>query len=570
MRLFVSALLFLVVCQAATSRMFMRNVYTAKTDHFGREFLVQEGYGFTSTIINTKRDNHLFTPERATKNMLRYTDFLKSNKDGVKAKDSTILECKPEHPEFFKWTAKMVAELTSKVTETRIQSFCFNDVSFSISDITKDSLTVTINAQHKKDIFCSEPYLVSTGNHFHLQNILFPGEHKYTFTGFTADELEYISVNGIKFLRFCDSIDHIIPDLLLTAQMFIGGLGLNPDIPFFGSHVPMEMQLANVKFIEESTGYKWKARENKLIDLPAEYLQSGDQLAITRFDGLDNIIHYGSGSHQGHSVIAIWDRTQEPHQLYIVESQDAWYWPTKGLQRTKWEDWKKSAFNADFNIAILPLKKEWAAKFNEDKAWEWFRQTEGMPYGYRNFLFGWIDTVKDNYPSVLDIEFVYLVFRLLESVDKAASDQLLKEALNWRVGTKDLSLWQVEEEASRQGKSLGDLFAMTETEGHMYSDGYAYVCSSYVWSYYTKSGMLGDIVSHATEITPRDVYTSAIFDPNPVLHPACVAADPDLPYCQIMGQWKMELPGYSTIEPYTHMAEHCPSIAPDYFRPDGC
>ncbi len=32
----------------------------------------------------------------------------------------------------------------------------------------------------------------------------------------------------------------------------------------------------------------------------------------------------------------------------------------------------------------------------------------------------------------------------------------------------------------------------------------------------------------------------------------------------------MELPGYSTIEPYAHMAERCPTMAPDFYRPDGC
>jgi len=32
----------------------------------------------------------------------------------------------------------------------------------------------------------------------------------------------------------------------------------------------------------------------------------------------------------------------------------------------------------------------------------------------------------------------------------------------------------------------------------------------------------------------------------------------------------MKFPGYSTIDPYANMAEHCPTIAPDYFRPDGC
>ena len=193
-----------------------------------------------------------------------------------------------------------------------------------------------------------------------------------------------------------------------------------------------------------------------------------------------------------------------------------------------------------------------------------------MPYGYRNFLFGWMDTPKDNLPPVLDLNWAYLVFRILEAIDQPATNQLLREALNWRVGTKDLELFEIEEEANKQGKTLNDLFSIIEPEGVMYSDGYSYVCSSYVFSYYTKSGMLGDLTIHATEITPRDVYTLDIYDTNWERPEVCKNADPELPYCQIMGNWKMDLPGYSTITAYSHMAERCPSMAPDYFRPDGC
>ena len=32
----------------------------------------------------------------------------------------------------------------------------------------------------------------------------------------------------------------------------------------------------------------------------------------------------------------------------------------------------------------------------------------------------------------------------------------------------------------------------------------------------------------------------------------------------------MELPQYATVEPYAHMAEHCPTILPDFPRPFGC
>lgn len=30
------------------------------------------------------------------------------------------------------------------------------------------------------------------------------------------------------------------------------------------------------------------------------------------------------------------------------------------------------------------------------------------------------------------------------------------------------------------------------------------------------------------------------------------------------------MPGYATIAYYPHMAENCPTMAPDFFRPDGC
>lgn len=71
-------------------------------------------------------------------------------------------------------------------------------------------------------------------------------------------------------------------------------------------------------------------------------------------------------------------------------------------------------------------------------------------------------------------------------------------------------------------------------------------------------------------MTPRDVYTLNIYDINWKVPAKCKVNDPSLPYCQIMGGHLMELPGYATIEPYPHMAERCPTMTPDFIRPDGC
>lgn len=37
-----------------------------------------------------------------------------------------------------------------------------------------------------------------------------------------------------------------------------------------------------------------------------------------------------------------------------------------------------------------------------------------------------------------------------------------------------------------------------------------------------------------------------------------------------MGTHRIELEGYNTVEPYANMNERCPSVAPEFIRPDGC
>lgn len=110
--------------------------------------------------------------------------------------------------------------------------------------------------------------------------------------------------------------------------------------------------------------------------------------------------------------------------------------------------------------------------------------------------------------------------------------------------------------------------AIKEVDGWEYNDGKSYVCSSFVAGVYRAGGLLIDI--EGTEMTPKDVYTLTIYDRNFKVPEKCKKNDPTLPYCQIMGNYLMELPGYSTIEQYPHMCEKCPTMTPDFFRPEGC
>lgn len=39
-----------------------------------------------------------------------------------------------------------------------------------------------------------------------------------------------------------------------------------------------------------------------------------------------------------------------------------------------------------------------------------------MPYGYHNFVFGWLDTAKDNFPTFLSAEFATYAFSFIEKI----------------------------------------------------------------------------------------------------------------------------------------------------------
>ncbi|KAL7217992.1 hypothetical protein ACSBR2_011257 [Camellia fascicularis] len=91
---------------------------------------------------------------------------------------------------------------------------------------------------------------------------------------------------------------------------------------------------------------------------------------------------------------------------------------------------------------------------------------------------------------------------------------------------------------------------------------------------YKEAGLFDPIANsiQVTEFTIKDAYTLNFFENNSSRLPKwCNDVDTvKLPFCQIRGKYRMELPGYNTMDPYPHMNERCPSLPPKYSRPKGC
>jgi len=88
----------------------------------------------------------------------------------------------------------------------------------------------------------------------------------------------------------------------------------------------------------------------------------------------------------------------------------------------------------------LPLRDDIRANFDNKAATDFFYETEGLPYGYHNILYGWIDTPRDNLPPLLPNEFAPILFSIIEMISPVLAFNFFTEALNFRLGTNGLDI----------------------------------------------------------------------------------------------------------------------------------
>ena len=318
-------------------------------------------------------------------------------------------------------------------------------------------------------------------------------------------------------------------------------------------------------------------RDIKRVHIDPNTIKSGDFVAVNRLVGSSQLISYGTGSHISHCTMALW----MDGELYIVESTAGAYYPedvVQGIMKTKWDEWIKFQDDTSCQVLHLPLKPELQKKFDVQAATDYFNAHEGLPYGYHNFLYGWIDTAEGDWPPLLPRSFAPVLFSIVEKLAPKTAYNFFTEGLNKRMNVDSASpknITEIAVMAAAKNMRVEDVMAMPEQDGWKYTgilprDGEAMVCSVLVTALYKAGGLFDDLEINATEFHPLDAYSLNFYDTTRERPAACVEADPDLPYCQLTGNYRIKLPGWSTIEPYSHMNESCNVNWPSYSRDEGC
>ena len=175
---------------------------------------------------------------------------------------------------------------------------------------------MTIDTESADSLFCKDWFMFGTAEVQHVETFYLSGKHQIVFKNLSPDAKADIKENGFHVYMFCDGYVDTFISAFNFALQFLGGFGTDPNTPIFGSHVPEYMVEANLAFLNHSMNLALEERPITSYNYDESLVNSGDFFSILRLDGLDPIIMYGSGSHAGHSVMAL----RMDGELYMVES----------------------------------------------------------------------------------------------------------------------------------------------------------------------------------------------------------------------------------------------------------
>ncbi|WOL15149.1 hypothetical protein Cni_G23930 [Canna indica] len=403
------------------------------------------------------------------------------------------------------------------------------------------------------------PYRVTWDYYFRSR------EHTLDFQEWEGEaEYEYVKHNGVA--------------IFLMQSGMIGTLRALWDVfPLFSNSGWGES--SNIAFLKKHMGATFEERPEPWIStINVDDVHSGDFLAISkirgRWGGFETLEKWVTGSYAGHSAVLLKDSEEK---LWVAESGHENEEGEDVIAILPWDEWWEFELTKDDSnphIALLPLHPDMRAKFNSTAAWEYAKSMVNRPYGYHNMIFSWIDTISGNYPSPLDANLVASVMAMWSRIQPDYAANLWNEALNKRLGTEGLDLNEIIIEAEKNGTSFANLLTIPEQDEWEYSDGKSTSCVVFILEMYKAAGLFDPIASsiQVTEFTIKDGYTLNFFENNTNRLPEWCNKydDAKLPFCQIKGRYRMELPGYNTMQPYPHMNERCPTLPPKYERPKYC
>ena len=321
---------------------------------------------------------------------------------------------------YFNFIPKNLGSLHNSSSFVTFNSRCSKEIDIRLYK-NEENFTIFIDKKKINKYLCMDYFLYGSINHFGL--IFLPGFKKkfvktFKYHNYSEDLLDF-EFNGLQIFYFNDSIKNNIASVIDTYKLFNS----------------KNLYDYNKEFIKEKMNLD--IIENKVFESKFDYkkIKSGDIILANRLDGLDQLIMWGTGSHIGHTAIATWINDE----LYILESTDrlsfgvpCWD-PPYGIIKNKWDKWFRNIKKCNTSISIIRLNDKFNLNFTKSNLF--FDKVKGLPYGYNNFIYGWIDTINNNYPDNFNSNLLYVILNFLENKLDLSVYKIFSQGLNKRLNT---------------------------------------------------------------------------------------------------------------------------------------
>ena len=442
------------------------------------------------------------------------------------------------------------------------ESNCYkkNQAIYSYDEHT-NMATVHIKSNYPKKFVCFDLYYLITNHRFNyilttpLKNL---NAKLINITNFEK-QVEFKN-KGIQIFYQKQDIVKAYHSLVNTYELF------NSD----------NAEEKNLEFIKEKMNKVFYPTQNTSIkSFNYDELQNGDIILVSRFDGLDPLIMWGTGSTVGHVAFII----EIDGQKYVTESTDrnplnpnhCWK-PPYGIIKNPIHRWFNMAQDCKMNVLII--RPNYPQTFNWNKAVKFVKNNEGSTYGYYNFVFGWLDTINNNYPGTIVYQNIEAMVNVGSRITDFLTDvihKLFGYAMTKRLHIpKETSMQNILDIMAHRDITFGELMAIPENDLWIYNGQRSMVCDVYVTSILKAGGIFGGNYIEATEFTPKDLYQLKIYNSTWNRNINCLNKESNKGICQVLGKTDIPLPQFNTIDIYNGMNEECSSKAPFYLREEFC
>lgn len=469
-------------------------------------------------------------------------------------------------PDVLQFLPQIKAVIHNTKEKIEFTNDCFVRNTIEMKSNENGNVVLSIKSSEPVSFFCKDSYVIALSSRQKVKIVFSKGEHKVAFNKLSNDDLIEIAVNGIRVFGFCESISETVLSVYKTIKFFKESLSHpheETNVPYFKKKSQEEVELDHMKFLNKFSKVEIEHR-GPMGDIPLpmeDSIQSGDFIGLTQIDSLvSTMIMYLSGGRISHAAIAL---RLENNELYVAEMKGS------GLIISTWKEFIDEQIFTHHFVVHCPLKKEHREKFDTQKAYEYFKSL-GKMYGNYAILTPWFDVPDQATAAYIPEQNFLLLLSLIEKFSRDTSHVNMGAALNMRLGTYNLTMSQITIEAAKRNMTFEQLMAVPERDEWRYDTGDNIICSPLVILMYKAGGLFDGVEVNAKEFQPRDIYLLDLFDKEFDRPQICKDIDPDLPYCQVLGRYRLRLNGYASISIYPHMFEKCPSVPPLYDLSDKC